>query len=275
MTFILTYVLFPFVTAPALLAELPPSPDPTQGPVICHITYQMMEQALAHARDPVTDPRAPAIAPAPTRILHLLGVVRALIAFGNQLAATLRANPPTDTIRNIGTRFGTVTVAIILARITRGLRLAAALEAKFAPRANRPDPAQQPTPRAPASASAPRQPRKPRRPITAQAPLPQNSADAILAALPTAQEIAERLRTRSLAAVLQEICSDLGLVPADPLWRDVVNAGGPFLAMWKDAMKRTAISNFIPPNVRFVWPKQPSLSDLALAHAERAATGPP
>ena len=242
--------------APALIAEPPTLPDPPPGPA--------------------ADPRALAIAPAPTRILRLLGVVRALITFGNHLAETLRANPSAGTIRNIGTRFGTLTVAIILGRITRGLQLAAALEAKLAPRAGRPDPA----PRATASAPRqPRQPRQPRRPITPIGPRPQNDANAILAALPTAEEIAERLRTRSLSTVLAEICSDLGIVPADPLWREVVDAGGPFLAMWKDAMKRTAISNYIPPNVRFVWPKLPSLSDLALAYAERAAaraaTGPP
>ena len=250
MTIPLTLCFHPLVSATATLAAPAPTLDPRQ------------DQAAA-------DPRAPAIAPAPTRILHLLGVVRALIAFGNHLAETLRANPSAGTIRNIGTRFGTLTVAVILARITRGLQLAAALEAKLAPRADRPDPA----PRAAASGSS--QPRKPRRPITPNAARPQNDADAILAALPTAEELAEQLRTRSLSAILFDICSDLGLAPADPLWRNVVDAGGPFLAMWKDAMKRVAISNFIPPNVRFVWPKLPSLSDLALARAEQAATGPP
>lgn len=43
-------------------------------------------------------------------------------------------------------------------------------------------------------------------------------------------------------AILHEICSDLRLVPADPLW-DEINAalrGAGFLARWKDAMKRAS-----------------------------------
>ncbi len=55
---------------------------------------------------------------------------------------------------------------------------------------------------------------------------------------------------------------------------------GSFLRLWNDQQKRfsATLHKLIPPNVRFVWPTLPSFSDLALAHAERAAraaTGPP
>ena len=265
--------------ATAHIAEPPPSPGPPHGqaaaPVFCRITYQMIGRGLAHKPDPAIDPRAPAIAPAPTRILRLLGVLRALITFGNHLAATLNASPGAETVRNITRRFGAFDIAVILARITRGLQLAQALEAKFAPQADRPDPA----PRA--AASAPRQPRNPRNPITPKPALPQNDASAILAALPTAQQIAQQLRVRPVHDVLIDICNDLGICPADPLWHDIdrvlMDYNGSFLRLWKDQQKRfsAAIRSLIPPNVRFVWPTLPSVSDLALAHAERAATGPP
>jgi hypothetical protein len=240
----------------------------------------MIERSLAHKPDPATDPRAPAIAPAPTRILRLLGVVRALITFGNHVAATLKANPCAETVRNIGGRFGAFDIALILARITRGLRLAQALEAIFAPHADRPDP----TPRTPGSAAA-SAPRQPRRPVTPKPALPEDSAESILAALPSAEEIAEQLRSRPVHVVLTDICNDLGIRMSDPLWHDIeqvlMDYNGSDLPLWKEHWKRfnATLNHFIPPNVRFVWPTLPSLDDLALAHAERAAaraaTGPP
>ena len=39
-----------------------------------------------------------------------------------------------------------------------------------------------------------------------------------LVALPTPEEIAELLRRRPVHAVLIDICSDLGIVTADPMW---------------------------------------------------------
>ena len=263
------------MTAPAHIAEPPPNPDPSQDLVTCHITYRIIDQALRQQPDPATDPRAPAIAPAPTRILRLLGVLRVLITFGTHLAATLKANPCSATVRTIGTRFGAFNTAVILARITRALQLAQALEAKLAPHADRPDPA--PRTAAPFRTSSPQRPRQPRRPVTPQPTLPQDDAGAILAALPTAEELAQQLRTRPVHAVLIDICNDLGICPSDPLWNDIdrvlMDYNGSFLRLWKDQQKRfqAALHKLIPPNVRFVWPTPPSFSDLALAHAERAA----
>ena len=60
--------------------------------------------------------------PKPSRASGLLGLVRQLIDYGRQLAATLRSNPHP---------FGASDIALILARITRGLLRAEALEARI------------------------------------------------------------------------------------------------------------------------------------------------
>ncbi len=259
MTPTLTLCFHTPVTAQALTAEPTLRPHPRQ--------------------DRGIDPIAPAIAPAPTRIIRLLGVLRVLITFGNHLAVILKANPCAETVRNIGSRFGAFDVALILARITRGLQLAQALEARFAPRADQPDPA----PRAAASApaSSPRQPRQPRT-ITPKPALPEDSAEAILAALPTAEQIAEQLRTRPVHAVLTDICNDLGVCMSDPLWHDInrvlMDYNGSFLPLWKERWRRfsAALNHLIPPNVRFIWPDTPpqTLHDPVVSVAI-VATGPP
>ena len=69
---------------------------------------------------PMSATEAPA-APKPTRAGRLLGLVRQLIDYGRQLATTLRLNPPS---------FNAGDIALILARITRGLLRAEALEAR-------------------------------------------------------------------------------------------------------------------------------------------------
>jgi hypothetical protein len=60
--------------------------------------------------------------PKPSRASGLLSLVRRLIDYGRQVAITLRTNPRP---------FGTSDIALILARITRGLLLAEALEVRI------------------------------------------------------------------------------------------------------------------------------------------------
>ena len=228
--------------------------------------------AAAHIAEPTQhpDPRQdrPA-APISTRATRFLGVVQALLAFGKELAAALQRDPHLTQARfGVTHRFGTVKISVMLARLARGLRLAEALEAKLARRAHRPDPVR--TPRTPSQ-------RKPRSPCTA-APR-QASERAVLATLPTAEEIAEHLRTRPAHVVLLQICSDLGILPCDRLWRDIRGVlgeyGGSFLKLWNDALGRTAATNFIPPDTPVRLPKLPPLSELYSVSAETAATGPP
>src|SRR5271169_7026398 len=78
-------------------------------------------------------------APAPTttepsRSGRLLNLVRKLIDYGREIAATIRQRTVTEPLFAT-IRFGTTDLALILARIARGLLLADALEARVLRRA--------------------------------------------------------------------------------------------------------------------------------------------
>jgi hypothetical protein len=212
--------------------------------------------------DPHQDRPAPS-ADTTTKTGRLLGLVRKLIDYGKQLAATLQQR--TAKLDDIICSFGTTDIARILASITRGLHLAAALEAKVANRPVRP-------PAAPAAATRTPSLRQPR---TAP-PKDQTAAevDPRVAAMPTPSEIADQIRRRPAGAVIADICRHLGIVPADRLWQEislvVMENGGNVVKMFNEAMYRICTR----------------LRELAAAekHGERppyepatvaAATGPP
>ena len=129
-------------------------------------------------------------APALGRVLSL---VRKLIDYGKQLADTVQLRATTPGFALLARPFGTADLAVIIARITNGLRRAAALEATLcqraargqdltptpirAPAAPEPRPARQshrrtpspPTPpRTPASPACPRSKRSPPRCVAAR-----------------------------------------------------------------------------------------------------------
>ena len=165
-----------------------------------------MSAALATAPD-ATEPvqRDPARG-------RLLGLVRQLLDYGRDLVASLQArdtpNPPLDVAR----RFGGVTLALIITRITRGLMIAAALEQRLAhPRPTAPGHAPQPSAK-PRASRTPRQLRS------------DDESEDLLGALPSAREIAARIRGRSTGAVIIEICRDLGIDGRHPLWRQICDA---------------------------------------------------
>src|SRR5512135_1088294 len=68
---------------------------------------------------------------APSCTGRLLNLVRTLIDRGKQLATTLQQRTATTNLSGIIRNFGTIDIADIVARITRGLLRAAALEAKL------------------------------------------------------------------------------------------------------------------------------------------------
>jgi hypothetical protein len=156
--------------------------------------------------------------PQPSRSGRLLSLVRQLIDYGRHLAATLRqravpADPP-----GLARAFGTSDLTLILARVAQGLYRAGLLEEKIAGAAARldaePQPEAAPSPRARRAREV--QPPPPRQP---QAP-PTDPAS-LLAALPTPDQIAAKVRRQSIGAVLADICRDLGIAPSHPLWRDL------------------------------------------------------
>src|SRR6478672_11125522 len=83
-----------------------------------------------------TDPDPPrANTDAPKRIGRVLGLVRRLIDYGRRLAATVQQRAAAPDFALFARPFGTADLAVILARITAGLRRAAALEAALSRRA--------------------------------------------------------------------------------------------------------------------------------------------
>jgi hypothetical protein len=213
-------------------------------------------------------PRSP-----PRRLGRVLNLVRKLIDYGKQLAVTVQQRAGTPGFAFLVRPFGTADIAVILARITCGLRRAAMLEAKLCKRAERGrdltvPPIRLPAIRVPGAAreAAPRdvQPADP-------------AQDPRLARLPTEEEIAEEVRRRPVGAVIVDICCDLGIAPGRldrAFWDEINHAlmvyGGSSVRFFNDLEKR-------------LWafgPGDPSddVKPEWLAAAQRSpapATGPP
>ncbi len=188
-----------------------------------------------------------AIDPKPSRSGRLLSLVRQLIDFGKQLAATLRSNPHP---------FGTGDIALILARITRGLLRAEALEARIIHTAARLD-AEPARPRAPCHRS----------PSTRLA----EAGSAPELCLPTPEQIAAEVRRRPIGAVIADICRDLGIRPDHPLWRElsdlIIYYGGNLANLVKDILSRARQRR------ASLWP--PASPAPSLQSPIPAGTGPP
>jgi|SRR5271166_401701 len=207
--------------------------------------------------------------PPPSRSGRLLTLVRKLIDYGKQLAATLRQRAvPSDTT-DLVCIFGTDHLPLIFARIAQGLHRAGLLEEKIARTAARldaePQPRPAPTPRAsrahPCEADAPS-------PRQTQPQQPTDPAS-LLANLPTPDQIAAMVRRQPIGAVLADICRDLGIAPSHPLWQELHLAineyGGNWLRMAMERLDRAfPIAHIVA-----------RLKAKPAAPPEPAGTGPP
>jgi hypothetical protein len=209
---------------------------------------------------PVPDPVAPGDKPG--RFGRLVDLVRKLIDYGKELAATLQQRTTSD-LAPVTLPFGTGDIGLILARITRGLLRASALEARVVELAAAAHPDAPPKPpRAPAQ-------RAPRAPQPA-AVKPAGEANPRLARLPTPEQIAAEVRRRPVGAVIVDICRDLGITPSHPLWRELCRAvmlhGGSLVALFKDICDRV-----LPIRGR----GRSAATPAALPAPAAAGTGPP
>ena len=132
-------------------------------------------------------PIAPA--PKPSRVGGLLGLVRKLIDYGTFLAGTLRQRGLGNHPAVHGRPFGTTSVALILARIARGLLRAAALEARLHRSAARLD--APPRPRAPQARTGSAAIQAPPAPSRRADP-DRTDDDMLLAHMPTPEQIAPK-----------------------------------------------------------------------------------
>ncbi len=142
----------------------------------------------------------------PSRSGLLLSLIRRLIDYGRELAATIKQQTAADP-NDVRGRFGTIELALIVRSIARGLLLANALEARVLQRAAFLDKPPRPRQARPRAAPRPRAPAEP--------------ADPPLAPLPTPEQIAAEIRRRPIGAVLADICRDFGILPSHPLMREV------------------------------------------------------
>jgi hypothetical protein len=180
----------------------------------------MFMSAAPTSAEPITQPDPnPGGANNGGRVGRLLTLVRKLIDYGKELAASLQhpggAIDPNASAR----RFGTCNLARIVARITQGLHRAHALEERLVRNAVRLD--AEPAPR---RTPSPRNPRvEPEdRPRGAQpAAGSADAADPGLERLPTPEQIAAAVRRQPIGAVIADICRDLGILPNHPLWREL------------------------------------------------------
>jgi hypothetical protein len=165
----------------------------------------------------------------------MLSLLHKLIDYGQELVRSVQERAAAGTLLTIALRFGTQDAAVILARITRGLLLANALEARLIVRPVRLD--ARPGPAVPAAVRAP--------PEGAERMVRRAAKRPALPDVPTAEEIAAALRHRPAAAVIADICRDLGIVPAHPLWGEVMAVlsehGGGFVKYFKNVMDRMCL----------------------------------
>jgi hypothetical protein len=180
-----------------------------------------------------------------SRVGRLLELVRRLIDYGKELAATLTQSSVTPDPGATARAFGTRDIRLILARITLGLLRANALEARLVESAH-PD-------AAPAACGAPARRVDPRvtsedRPRTAAAPATQRTSAAglDLTHLPTPEQIAAEVRRRPIGTVIADICRDLGIMADHPLWRKlnlaILTYGGSLVPLYKDIIRRASQS---------------------------------
>ena len=160
-----------------------------------------------------TPPNQPGTAPSRSR--RLLALVRRLIDYGKELAATLHERAATDLLA-VRASFGTADLALILARIKRGLLRANALEARLVQNAARLD-----AERKPRAVPVQHDPHPGREHGSAVRRIQEPDAPF---ELPTEAEIAAWVRRRPIGAVIADICRDLGIRFDHPLWRDLHDA---------------------------------------------------
>ena len=189
--------------------------------------------------------------PRPSPSGRLLTLVRALIAYGRQVAANLRNSHPTLSANDI---------TLILRRIARGLLRAEALEARIIRDAPRLD--AEPKPR------RARAERKSSAEARLRVAKPADTIEALLAALPSVEQIAAEIRRRPIGAVIADICRDIGIRPSNKLWpeiRDLITIyRGNLVRLVTDGLDR-----LFAHNPALAWPTSPLPAPAA------SGTGPP
>lgn len=203
------------------------------------------------ADNPTPHPAAAQASPS----ARLLNLIRRLVEYGRDLAVRVSQSTVVETA--IATRFCSADAGLILARITRALHLAHALEARVDQNAAAIDAG--PTPRG----SAPPRELHATREKAASAPRPRPG-------LPTAEQIAAEIRHRPIGAVLADICRDLCIERGHPLWEEVL-----FAVMLYDGNPLTMVRDDMLLETTEDWIRLTPVLFGAAPASPAHATGPP
>lgn len=199
---------------------------------------------------------------------RLLGLVRRMLDYGRELVASLKQQNTRVAHVHVARTFGTFDLALIIARITRGLMIAGCLEDRLV----RIPPARELCP-ADANRLATPKPARPRIRRMAKSSRVDDDAADLPNRMPTAEEIAERLRNRPAGAVLVEICRDLGITTEHPLWREIhlaiIEYGGNTVRLMNARLAWCANLLANP------WPDPALMANPGVGEPAVAGTGPP
>jgi len=147
----------------------------------------------------------------PPRVGGFLGLLRTLIAYGTNLAGTLRQHAADPRLlpcfAHVAIILRTGDLTLILARVSRALLRAAALEERLRRLAARGQDLRDPM--RPVPTPKPRKKRARRKPAPR---LHDPAQEPSLESPPTLEQIAAEDRCRPIGAVLVDICLDLGIV---------------------------------------------------------------
>jgi hypothetical protein len=209
------------------------------------------------------------------------GLLRSVIEFGKKLGVAVRLRAQRPDFPRFTIPFGTNWLPDIIRRINVAISRALLLEERALQQAGLRPP---PRVRAPAAgktraarqADAPPEPKR-------TAPPARPDVDPHYAGWPTTAQLAADISRRSVAAVLADICRDLGITLHHPLWSEMRAAitahGGDAADLEHDAEERWCATRwlaipFTPPPVwdLVFWPAP--WSDPVTA-AAASATGPP
>ena len=230
--------------------------------------------ALPDAADPNGDRQAGGTAP--SRSAHLLGLVRELLTFGQALLHVLQHQDATTPLGWIFRAFGSSDIALIIARVKRGLMLAAALDARLVRREKYLDmPAVDRLAAVPSDTKSDPHTKKDR-PARTKPPTLDADDAALLARLPTAQEIAARIHRMPIGTVLAEICHDLGITPTNVLWQElqlaIIGNNGDMRPVVNATLRRLNAQR-VPAHV--LMDTDDALPDPEASSLEPIGTGPP
>lgn len=204
--------------------------------------------------------------PVPEGIEYVLMILHFLLAYGRHLSETLEQRATQRGFPLIARYFGTAQVQFILARISRGILRAMALERVLLARAGRGrDLGESRKPRAkPQAAQNPAEADKQKKSRPPRQPDPDAPLD--LANRPTIEQLEAQIRRRPVGRTLADICCDLGISSTlcDSRFGTVIyNAitwnRGNFVKYFREIRKReVAFLNELDQDrsFRFDWPEQ-------------------